>query len=551
MRFAINTASEIVPVRAHDGVRVLLDGTPDGLGRISIDLSQRSAETHCLVSLPAHPNDFGASRVRLSMEAAYIGGIGPTSFVVYVVGFANGRQASQQAIRFVADEERAGILLDVEPLGNADAYQLVIYADRLQRGTLQLGNVHLIAGAHRFHLARGRHRITAVDLERRWFQDGDRVLCASPFGEHWARMPDQWRLDAVHPAALAAADWILYAPLLDLAFGATVPPPLPASGVRRPPGRHTLLSFSAGTDSTAALTLLPDQSFRYYCERAFDGYRLGSGARITLPDPRPWDERLQRVDNLTVVPNTFELARVAAGGRLGFAHRYGYAAIGLLLADHLEAGVLAFGSVMEQVFLRLGHLFTDVVAHPRSTYHALRRVLEGAGLALALPTGGCSEVLTTRISDLGRYSGLAISCPNTSPDGHPCGSCFKCFRKLRLQGVTSLPDPDPGVEAVLKAYPLKSATSVVRAAQESGYRHPALERYRALDLGFLDRYFDYGIEHLLPPSLAEHARLELSALGIRPMAPEDEWRLRTIGQVFWPESFSWSRAGLSDPAATA
>jgi hypothetical protein len=175
------------------------------------------------------------------------------------------------------------------------------------------------------------------------------------------------------------------------------------------------------------------------------------------------------------------------------------------------------------------------------------RLLDGAGLVLALPTGGCSEVLTTRISDAGRYTGLAISCPSATPDGTPCGRCFKCFRKLRLEGVADPPEPDASVTHTFEKYPLKSATSVMYAVQRSGYRHPVLDEYRDVDLRFLERYFDYAIEHMLPEHLRDHVRRELASLRIGPMSEEDELRLRLIGQTFWPESFSWTRAGIAEP----
>jgi hypothetical protein len=158
-------------------------------------------------------------------------------------------------------------------------------------------------------------------------------------------------------------------------------------------------------------------------------------------------------------------------------------------------------------------------------------------------------VLTTRIADEGRFRGIAISCPRPLPDGTACGTCFKCFRRLRLEQAQDLPEPDDSVLHVLEKYPLKSATSVVYAAQRSGYRHPALEAYLATDLGFLDRYYPYALEHMLPESLASHVRSELDALGIAPMMDEDEFRLRTIGQTFWPEQFTWAKAGIPDPTA--
>jgi hypothetical protein len=340
---------------------------------------------------------------------------------------------------------------------------------------------------------------------------------------------------------------MLYSGVNRLAFGVAEPPPDPDDGERRFIGPNTLLSYSVGTDSTAALALLPDDTIRYYCRRPYQEYFTRSGASVPLPDPTPWEARLERVPNLIIVPNTFEQVQLGGGGRHGFVHNFGYAAIGLLLADFTDAGVLAFGSVLEQVFLRSGHLFADVVALPRSAYNSLRRLINSAGLFLALPTAGCSEVLTSRIADGGRFAGLAISCPRAASDGTPCGTCFKCFRKLRLEDRSDLPEPDESVLHLLEKYPLKSATSVVYAAQKADYHHPAIDEYRDLDLSFLERYFDYAVEEMLTPELAEHVRGEFAALGIAPMTDDEELRLRTLGQIFWPESFSWSRAGIAEP----
>ena len=551
MAFALNSTGDVIALRPNDGVRITARRSSRGIDRLIINLAGREDTTHCQVALPSLPHDFrgtGAT-VRLWMTAAYRDGTDDRRpFVVYVAGYRDGKHIGEERYRYFAGREAVPITIAVDVPADADRYQLVFYADRRYRGVLELDDIRLTAGLTEYGIGAGEHLVRDVDLERHWDQDGNRVVCTSPFGRHWAEMPAGWRLDDVHPAALAAADWILYSNLEKVAFGISTPAPDPDDPERRSSGSRTLLSYSLGTDSTAALTLLPDDTVRYYCQRAYRGYHLGSGARVDLPDPTPWDARVGRLSNTIIVRNTFELARVGAGLRLGFAHSYGYAAIGLLLADFTDAGTLAFGSVMEQVFLRSGHLFADVVAIPASLYNGLRRVVNGAGLSLALPTAGCSEVLTSLIADRGRFSGLAISCPRAAPDGSPCGTCFKCFRKMRLEGRPDAPDPDDAVLHLLEKYPLKSATSVVYAAQHSGYRHPAIDRYRAMDLDFLVRYFDYAVEHMLPPHLATHVRGQFDSLRVAPMTAEEERRLRTLGQVFWPESFSWTRAGLPDPA---
>ncbi len=551
MALPLNTTGDVTVVRGGNGLAIAGEAGADGLALLELDLAGRRDDVHCLVALPSLPNEIpgAADGVRVWMTVEYHDeAAARVPFVLYIAAFDDSGSVQQAPLRFFAGPEPTSVVLDGIIAEHADRYQLVVYADRRYRGRLRLADIRLMAGTTEYRIGPGVHVARRISLSRTWRQQGSRVICSSTYGEHWADMPVGWRLDEVHPAALAAAEWILYAGVDKLAFGVAAPPPSPSAARAR--GPKAVLSFSLGTDSTAAMALMPDDTTRYYCRRPYQTYFLRNGAAVALPDPAPWEERLDRVNNLIVVANTFEQIQLAAGGRHGFAHNYGYAAIGLLLADSLDAGTLAFGSVLEQVFLRSGHLFADVVSLERSTYNSLRRLLIGGGLTLALPTAGCSEVLTTRIADTGRYAGLAISCPRAGPDGTPCGICFKCFRKLRLEGHTDAPEPEASVLHVLEKYPLKSATSVVYATQRSGYRHPVLDEYFDVDLAFLERYFDYAVEHMLPHELARAVRQQLDAHWIEPMTEDDELRLRTVGQIFWPESFSWSRAGIAEPATS-
>lgn len=556
MPFAMNRSSQVMPVRPADAARIEVTLGNLGIDRVAIDLGTRDRDVHCLVTFPAielvvppatAPTTWLRMRVRYERGSAG----DRTPFYLYLIGYDRGVQVVEERTRFFAGAEEALIAIPIRmpTPDEADRFQLVIYADRRLDGKLTLAAPRIVAGEVEHGINPKEPASQPVDLARSWRQEGRRVICRSYFGDHWAEMPAGWRLDEVHPAALAVADWLLYAKVETLAFGVNTPAPDPEEHLRRFPGPGVMLSYSIGTDSTAALSLLPNDIHRYYCKRPYRAYLTPTGAKIELPDQSLWEDRLAgRLEDVMIIPNTFESLQLAAGGRHGFAHNFGYASVGLLLADYLDAGVLAFGSVMEQVFLRSGNLFTDVVALQRSSYNSLRRLFEGAGLFFALPTGGCSEVLTTRITDEGRFAGIAISCPRPAWDGTACGTCFKCFRKLRLERARDLPEPDASVLQTLAKYPLKSATSVVFAAQRTGFRHEALDRYRDVDLGFLERYYPYALEHMLPQDLADHVRGELVELGVFPMTAEDAYRLRTVGQVFWPEQFTWSKAGLPEPA---
>lgn len=534
--------------KAADASEMVLTFADAGrLIRAVVDLGKRNGEYHSLISFPALPLEFDGDAKRwLRMEATYRNGSAEdqTAFLIFLTAYRDQVAINEERPRFFAGPETLTINLPLDVNPAANEYQVTIYADRTLTGRLTIGRPRIVAGMTEYAIGAGTHLNRKIDLAKHWRQEGNRVICSSYLGEHWADMPDGWQLDSVHPAALEAAEWLIYARIEERYFG--IKRRAPAPTVERPAGDVDLLSFSLGTDSTAAMTVMPDEVIKFYCKRPYNSYFLANGARASVPDHGLYENSLAKVPNLIEVPNTFEQARISAGQPHGYGHNFGYAAVGLLLADHLGAGSIAFGSVMEQVFLRSGHLYADVVKMPGSNYNSLRKLLRGAGLTLTLPTAGLSEVLTSRIAENGRYAGLAISCPRPRADGSACGTCFKCFRKLRLDGNPDVPPPDNSVLYALSKRPLKSATSVIYACQRSGFRDPVIDEYLGVDLGLLERYHDYALTNMLPEHLAEFARAEMARHGIEPMGADDEYRLRSLGRIFAPDEFDAARAGLTE-----
>lgn len=391
-----------------------------------------------------------------------------------------------------------------------------------------------------------------------WRQNKRRLTLQCPLGTFWAEMPEGWRLSAVHPSALAVAEHLL---LHNVPAAANALPPIDELLARRPrpspPASRPLLCYSAGCDSTAALQLLPPETIPIYCRRPYATYRHPKGAAIRLAPFEPIARCLDAVGEklrqpVVRVPSTFETIGLSAGLRHGFTDGYGYGVMACLLADHFDAGAVAFGSVMEQVFLGSGHNYTDIVAYPSAKFHFYRRLFQIAGLEFMLPTGGCSEVLTAAIVARGPLAGLDVSCPLADADGTPCGRCFKCFRKLRLQSQIPnpqfLPPPTPSVMATLEKRPLKSASSVIYACQRSGWWTDSLREYQNVRLDFLDRHHGYAVDHLLPSHLSKHVHQRFRELGIDPMNVDDEHRLRTLGKTFHPKAYEQTRAGFPTEA---
>jgi hypothetical protein len=175
----------------------------------------------------------------------------------------------------------------------------------------------------------------------------------------------------------------------------------------------------------------------------------------------------------------------------------------------------------------------------------MRTLVESAGFNFALPLAGCSEVVATRIADAGPFRELAVTCLRTPGDIAGCGTCLSCFRVRNLRNGDA-PEPDEYTTRLLNTDPVPNAISVVYAAQRAAVRHPALEDYADVNLSFLERYFPNAVDAMVPNDLRERVHARLAALGIEPMSPNDELRLRTIGQTFAPAEFSFARAGIAE-----
>jgi hypothetical protein len=62
--------------------------------------------------------------------------------------------------------------------------------------------------------------------------------------------------------------------------------------------------------------------------------------------------------------------------------------------------------------------------------------MAAVGLPLARPVGGVSEIGTTAIVSSSPYDQISTWCAN-GPDGQPCMSCHKCFRKALISSVVN------------------------------------------------------------------------------------------------------------------
>lgn len=391
------------------------------------------------------------------------------------------------------------------------------------------------------------YRVTPTSFDPLWTQNGSKLSVTWLGDSYTATMPHGFQLEGVPFKRLELASELLFGEIERAVFGRSrklLEVARAASFEEFELGEpsQVLLCYSAGEDSTAALELLPpDRTVAYYNERNYTEYVTPEGARITL---NPSYERLalRNVPGLVRIPNDFETIGLSIGRRAGYQDNFGYAALAVILAGYVGCNVVAFGSVMEQIFMKSGYNFSDVVHFKGARLVAYRSLFRDAGLYFSVPTGALSEILTHRITKDNRHGYIAVPCPSTSDAGEPCGTCFKCFRKLRFEQGVGAPDPSPSAAKFIMARPMKSATSVVTAAQLAGETRFGLAEYSNTDVSFVNRYYQGGLKGLVPADILYDLESALTDREIQPMSLSDEYRLRTVALVFDADGFSLKHA---------
>lgn len=210
--------------------------------------------------------------------------------------------------------------------------------------------------------------------------------------------------------------------------------------VPRSPGTSPLLAYSAGFDSAAASLLLPEGTPHIH-HRRVSHPRVPNRTTHWRADAI---ERLVRIAaergrNVKMVRTDFEYL---VHPFPSLPHWLGFAVGPLLMADHLDAGVLALGGTLETFYMDMGRKWLKRNLKPLG----LDPVVSAVGLPLMRPVLGVTEIGTMRMaleSDLGDIS---RSC-SYGTYTQPCGRCGKCIRK-DLITATVLGEIPPSLRAL-------------------------------------------------------------------------------------------------------
>ena len=287
------------------------------------------------------------------------------------------------------------------------------------------------------------------DMVQNFIQEGSRLWMIHPQGwTHWD-MPTDFILSQTHPDLLRLTAEILLFP-----WHKSSKTPLEGT---RTLGTQPSLAFSAGTDSTAAALLMPENTILGYHRRNFK----------SILDHRNADRLLEYMKNekgkkIIDISSNHELIRTYHFKQIGFSSDFACATHLILLADHFDIGAIAFGMPLDNTWLGKGRKFRDFIKTNYYTYWNER--FSKCGLDLLLPIAGLSEAGAMKICTNENLLLYLNSC--LRGDGvSGCGTCWKCFHK---NGPLGRPFDIKAseIQTFLQRRPLPTATHALWALQQ-------------------------------------------------------------------------------------
>ncbi len=213
-----------------------------------------------------------------------------------------------------------------------------------------------------------------------------------------------------------------------------------------------------------------------------------------------------------IVGSNHEKIKILDGKRAGFSTDFACMVGLILLADYLDLGIVSTGTMLGSTYVPKGNKYRDF--DKCGYWTRWGSIFKIAGLELAFPVGGCSEVITSKLTNESEFKDLSYSCVRGSY-GRSCNECFKCFRKNLLNGKLS--NISEEVQRSISKRPIHQGDSLIYAANKYGFD---LGEYSDLDLSWLERYYA-GSLVLVPEKLREGVRQKLKEKGINSMTNED------------------------------
>ena len=318
-----------------------------------------------------------------------------------------------------------------------------------------------------------------------YVQEGTRLWLKTPHLWVYWDMPVDFDLEKTNHALLELAAELLLSPWIK----STKRP----FSTRRDFGDNYSLAFSAGTDSTAAMLLMPENTILAYHQRDYDSM-IDHRNALNLID------HIKTYRDVFVIKSNHEKIRKAYGNPNGFSTDYASGVHLILMADYLNLKGVSFGLVIENGWLKKASKFRDFSDSSHWKYWSKR--FNEAGLHLVLPTNMISEAGCMKIchsNDIGQHLNSCLR-----GDGQVgCGKCWKCFHKNGPLG-RKIDISSHEISTYLQKRPLRTAMHALWAIKKMKLEHlvPDLEIQLQQDFSWWENYYAPGLE-ILPPDLRE------------------------------------------------
>jgi hypothetical protein len=287
-----------------------------------------------------------------------------------------------------------------------------------------------------------------VEMSNNFHQEGERVWMCHPHGWTYWDMPPDFSLKNTHVDLLRLTAEILLYP-----WHPNSRQDMEGSRIK---GTMPALSFSAGTDSTAASLVMPSNTILGYHRRSVK----------SILDHRNADRLLKYLETenrqIADIVSNHELIRTYHFKQIGFSSDFACATHLILLSDMYDIGAIAFGMPLDNTYLWKGRKFRQFREIEYFQYWSKR--FELAGLDLVLPIAGVSEAGALKICANSEIIQFMNSC--LRGDGKSgCGSCWKCFHKNGPLG-RPFDIKSREIQTFLNRRPLPTATHVLWALKE-------------------------------------------------------------------------------------
>jgi len=305
------------------------------------------------------------------------------------------------------------------------------------------------------------------DISANFHQEGLRVWFRHPHGYVFWDMPTGFDLSATHPSLLSlAAETLLYP------WESSMKAPFSSN---RSMGSRASLSFSAGTDSTAAALVMPGDTLLGYHRRSFKSMLDHRNAQRLIDYLTNTGER-----EVFQIESNHELIRTHYGKPVGFSSDFACAVHLILLADHFDLGAIGFGMPVDNTYLWKGRKFRRFEATDYYIYWTKR--FADAGLDLLFPISSISEAGALMIVKKSPWLEYLNSCMRG--DGiQGCGRCWKCFHKNGPLG-RPIDIKAHEIQTFLNKRPMPTATHALWALQTMGHEDEVSDLAHLFELNY-------------------------------------------------------------------